>query len=202
MVFSPMSHAIMFMLLWPAESSGCGPTPESSGTGNAGSGLNDLLGGFRFGPQRQAIAERHRDSGDDCGGADHFRHRDRGERPESRVDKPAQHHGPATNPLDLTDPGVRGDGLGHPVADPGDHEPIEADHQSRGRLSVDVTQLARVARAERHDEDADGPGEPWDQCFVHRALSFLIPGFGVPAPTPKEWTKPSSASSSTESFRW
>jgi hypothetical protein len=69
----------------------------------------------------------------------------------------------------------------------------------RDRVAVNIAHLARQGSGERHGDDAAGPGETSGQVLVHRTASCL--GSGAAAPRSNEWTKPSSASSSTESFR-
>src|SRR5262249_62410269 len=105
-------------------------------------------------------------------------------------------------------PGLAGEGawqygLGHQVAVPDHPEPGRAGHHPDDRVAVDIAQLMRGDRAERQGEHNARPGESSDQfpfhLLVHRAVSFL--GSGAFAPMPNEWAKPSSASSSTESFR-
>src|SRR4029078_13037164 len=119
--------------------------------------------------------------------------------PQSGIDEPAQHEGPAPDPRGLASLGVRNHGLGHPGAVGGDHEPDHAEEPPCDGVTVNIAQLAREGRAERQGDHATGPGETVADFLVHRAVSFL--GSGASAPRPNEWTKPSSTSSSTESFR-
>ena len=90
--------------------------------------------------------------------------------------------------------------LGHAVTVPGDHEPARGEDHPGDGVTVHTGQHAREGHAKRQGDDAAALGQTCDHFLVHRAISFL--GARADALTPNEWTKPSSASSSTESFRW